>query len=120
MLNGSLDADSVEIPTFVPLREISAMFDVEPRGHYCECPTCNKELRINRKYVGIEVQCKFCGSPFVFSLMDPRVKVKAHYFECPHCKRELRAAEKYMGTEVECKFCSGHIRFVERLAQDAS
>ena len=117
LLNDSLEMDSVEMPAFVPLQEISTMYESEPRGHFCECPACHKELRINRKYAGAQVQCKFCQAPFVFATTDPNLNVKAHYVECPHCHEELRAASKYLGTAVACKFCKGHIQLVERVAQ---
>lgn len=117
LLNDELEPDSVEIPSFVPLQEIAAMHDAEPRGHYCRCPACAAELRINAKYVGVQVQCKFCDSPFLFALTDPKIEVTAHYYDCPHCEKEIRAAAKYVGTRVACKFCSGHIQLVERLAQ---
>lgn len=115
MLNDSLEFDSVEIPAFVPLQEISTVHDVEPRGHFCRCPSCSAELRINRKYVGVQVQCKFCQAPFVFALTDPQVEVTASYYECPHCQKEIRAASKYAGTRVACKFCSGQLQLGERV-----
>lgn len=119
LLNESLEFETAEIPTFVPLQEIGTMHDAEPRGHYCLCPSCSKELRINRKYVGVQVQCKHCSAPFLFSLTDPKVQVPAHFFECPHCAKEIRASAKYVGTTVACKFCSGHIHLMERLPQQA-
>ncbi len=117
LLNDSLDCDSVEIPAFVPLREIPTMYEVTASGHYCSCPSCHKELRIAHKYAGVQVQCKFCDQPFVFALTDPGITVTAHYFDCPHCQKELRVAPKYVGAEVSCKFCNGLIRPVERIAQ---
>lgn len=117
LLNDDLNQDSVEIPTFVPLQEIGTMVDAEPRGHYCRCPTCSEELRISRKYVGVQVQCKFCESPFVFAITDPKVELAAQFYDCPHCEKEIRAATKYAGTTVACKFCSGHIQLVEHQPQ---
>jgi Zn finger protein HypA/HybF involved in hydrogenase expression len=112
LLNPDLREDSVEIPAFVPLEEISAMSEVEAAGYYVHCPKCQQELRVSRKYAGARVQCKFCKVPFTFDLQGPATPVQAFYAECPECHEELRAAPKYMGQKVACKFCGAKIRFV--------
>ena len=116
LLDPELEHDSVEIPTFVPLREISAMIEVELRGYYIGCPVCQKELRINKKYLGSQVQCKHCGGKFKLDLKNPLIPTVAFYANCPHCEQELRAAPKYMGEKVGCKHCDGQIHFVQRLS----
>ena len=110
LLNPELNADSVEIPTFVPLQEIEAMVEVRAQGHYVQCPGCSKELRINKKYSNQEVSCKFCRSPFKYSPAETGTRVVAMYSACPHCQKEIRAALKYLGMKVACKHCSGRIQ----------
>ena len=112
LLNPDLEHDSVEIPEFIPLEEISAMSEVEATGYYATCPTCQQELRINRKYVGVRVQCKFCQAPFTLNNLSQQAH--AFYAECPECHEELRSALKYMGHKVACKPCGAHIHFVQR------
>jgi len=112
LLNPELESDSVEIPAFIPLREISAMVEIEIRGYYIACPACQRELRINKKYAGSQVQCKHCAGTFSLELSRPDVQLIAVYAQCPHCEQELRAAPKYVGHKVACKHCSGKIHFV--------
>lgn len=116
LLNEDLVADSVVIPEFVPLQEISAMVDVKARGYYVRCPKCKRELRISRKYVGQNVVCKHCETKFLLDLSAGDVKTNAFYATCPHCDQELRASPKYAGENVACKRCSGQIHFVEATA----
>ncbi len=116
LLNSELDADSVEIPVFVPLREIVAMVEVELRGYYVGCPECDRELRVNRKYAGTHVKCKFCNGSFLLDLDSPVLQKVAFYADCPHCKKELRAAMKYVGARVACKMCNGQIHFLNPTA----
>lgn len=104
LLNSELTEDSVEIPKFVPLREIDPSQIVPPQGHYVECPGCQEELRINAKYKNVNVACRFCDHSFTY---DNTITVKALYSNCPHCNKELRAAAKYAGLSVACRFCSG-------------
>src|SRR5690606_13840844 len=66
LLNPELEADSVEIPAFIPLQEIEAVIDLEPAGLFVGCPHCDRELRIGRKYIGERVACKYCSGAFVF------------------------------------------------------
>lgn len=114
LLNSDLESDSVEIPQFIPLQEISAMVEVDPVGYFVACPHCKQELRINKKYLGENVQCKLCDKRFVLDRGSPQFKPAAFYASCPHCKEELRASHKYMGTKVACKHCGGQITFVEK------
>ena len=109
LLNPELESDSVEIPEFIPLREIATMVEVELSGYYIGCPACDRELRINRKYVDRDVQCKHCSGQFPFKMSDSRIRIVAFYAECPHCAEELRANTKYLGARVACKHCSGKI-----------
>lgn len=107
LLNPELQADSVQIPEFIPLQEIETMVDLVPRGNYIRCGKCSKELRIHNKYMGQKVQCKFCSSPFIY---DKAIERIATYGVCPHCKEEIRAAMKYVGMRVACKHCDGKIQ----------
>lgn len=109
LLNSELTEDSVEIPPFVPLPELSVIAAASPKGHYVKCPGCNEELRIHTKYRNMKVQCKHCNVPFTYS---PLVEIKAFYAQCPHCKNELRAGMKYIGNKVVCKHCEGHIQLL--------
>ena len=90
------------------------MEHVEPTGFLVECPNCNRELRISRKYVRERVQCKFCDGQFRLELNSPNVHLRAFYAECPHCGEELRAADKYLGSRVACKLCGGKLKFPGR------
>lgn len=111
LLNSELEHDSVEIPVFIPLQEIDTMSEVISRGHYIQCPTCAKELRINGKYIGQKVQCKFCAGSFAYQ--QDKVKVVAVYSACPHCQDEIRAAKKYLGMKVACKHCHGKLTLID-------
>ena len=113
LLNMELDADSVEIPAFVPLQEIESMMEVTAQGHYVQCPGCDKELRINSKYQNQDVLCKFCQSPFKYSPATTTTRIVAMYSACPHCEKEIRAALKYLGMKVACKHCSGRIHLMK-------
>ena len=114
LLNPELEFDSVEIPEFIPLQEIESMVEVEPNGYYVACPICERELRINSKYVGSDVACNFCHGKFRLDLSNPVINLAAFYSECPHCQQELRAAVKYLGMQVACKNCSGKIHLVSQ------
>lgn len=111
LLNPELESDSVEIPAFIPLREIETMSTVELTGYYIGCPACDRELRIHRKYVGQTVACKHCNGQFPFEIADQQIRVAAFYSACPHCSEELRAHTKYLGARVACKHCEGKIEF---------
>ncbi len=113
LLNDELESDSVEVPEFVPLREIATMVDVEPGGFFIGCPICDRELRINRKYEGERVQCNFCSGQFLFDPESQQIETIAFYVKCAHCSEELRAARKYLGAKVVCKHCGGKLHFRE-------
>ena len=115
MLNSELEHDSVEIPVFIPLQEIDSMSEVKARGHYIQCPTCVKELRINGKYIGQKVQCKFCAGSFEYK--RDGVKAVAVYSACPHCQAEIRAARKYLGMKVACKHCNGKLTLTDYVSE---
>ena len=110
LLNSELTEDSVEIPKFVPLREIDPARFVTARGHFVVCPGCDNELRINVKYKGATVACRFCHHKFEY---DRDVHITALYADCPHCQRELRASVKYAGQSVACRFCSGALMLTD-------
>ena len=113
LLNEDLHRSSVEIPVFIPLQEVASMVDVEPAGYHVECPHCSRELRINKKYDGEDVQCKHCRGPFRLDFLGSATTVHAFYASCPHCEEELRIARKYLGMKVACKLCGGKIHFVQ-------
>ena len=87
------------------------MVEVQPAGYHVVCPTCERELRINRKYAGEGVQCKFCRGQFRLELDSPDINTVAFFADCPHCSEELRIAVKYLDMKVACKLCGGKIHF---------
>jgi uncharacterized protein (DUF983 family) len=111
LLNSDLQPKAIELPEFVPLREVVSMMEVRPIGFYVGCPRCERELRIHAKYTGQRVQCKFCRKPFEFQPGKDGADTIAFYTDCPHCRKEIRAARKYMGARVACKLCDGAIHF---------
>ena len=113
LLNEELDRSSAEIPEFIPLQEIATMVEVEAAGYLVECPNCERELRINKKYKSETVACKFCTGQFVLDVGGSAIRTVAFYTNCPHCSEELRIANKYMGMNVACKLCGGKIHFVD-------
>lgn len=113
LLNPDLQPKAVELPEFVPLKEVESMMEAKPVGFYVGCPHCTRELRIHGKYVGQRVQCKFCRKPFEFGASNNGASKLAFYTDCPHCHKEIRAAQKYLGAKVACKLCDGAIHFVE-------
>lgn len=115
LLNTDLEADSVEIPAFVPLQEIESYVELPARGFYVNCPHCSRELRVNRKFVGKQVTCKHCGGEFALDFKNGSRKIEriALYVYCPHCSEQLRMSFKYAGAKVSCKSCSGRLVAVE-------
>jgi len=107
LLNAELTEDSIQIPKFIPLPEIRHIKPVDIRGHYIGCPGCSEELRINKKYLGANVQCRHCQHPFPYT---SSVTQQAIYGTCPHCSEEIRAGLKYVGQQVACKFCEGALQ----------
>jgi len=116
LLNEDLELDTVEIPAFHPLKELAVCCDAYPIGFYFQCPECRKELRVHKKYLGKQVRCKFCQSPFSLRIDASKTKSQGFYTSCPHCSEELRIAHKYLGTTASCKFCKGHIQLLEKPA----
>lgn len=106
LLNSELTEDSVEIPAFIPLKELDPSQIARPQGHYISCPGCQEELRINGKYAGAAVACRFCNCSFTY---DETIRRVAMYTTCPACRKELRAAVKYIGESVACRFCQGQL-----------
>ena len=89
--------------------EFDSVIDVLPAGCYIQCPHCERELRIARKYAGEQVVCNFCSGPFQFELPDRSDATQAYYADCPHCSEEIRFAKKYSGMTVNCKHCGGKL-----------
>jgi hypothetical protein len=114
LLNPELRQDSVEVPVFIPLRELDAMVELTPQGVFVGCPKCAKELRINRKYMGQRVQCKFCEADFRLDPASPSIVNADVYSKCPHCEQELRFAKKYVGMKVACRFCKGKLHVLDK------
>ena len=113
LLNLELEKESVEIPAFVPLQEVESVVEITPVGLFIECTSCHQELKINRKYLGQRVQCKFCAADF---RLDPTSKLVIEadsYSQCPHCREPLRFASKYVGTKVACRFCHGKVHILK-------
>ncbi|MFN5298655.1 MAG: zinc-ribbon domain-containing protein [Planctomycetaceae bacterium] len=110
MLNTDLESDSIEIPEFVPLQEISAEVRIPVRGYFLDCPSCERELRINARFDGKKVSCKHCAKGFRFQATpDGQAGQLSVYVYCPHCRERLRMASKYVGVKVRCKHCSGQL-----------
>lgn len=109
MLNTDLEEDTVEVPTFEPLKELDEYADAPCRGLYIECGGCRKELRINRKYLGTSARCKLCNSSLDLTKDEPDGMIGG-YLDCPLCDQELKVASKYFGRTVACRFCEGRIR----------
>lgn len=112
LLNPDLQRDSVEIPEFIPLQEVDAMVEIAANGMFVGCPQCSQELKINKKYVGQRVQCKFCAADFRLDPANPALNRADVYSKCPHCEQELRFARKYLGVRVACRFCGGKIHIL--------
>jgi uncharacterized protein (DUF983 family) len=109
LLNLELSRSSVEIPAFVPLQELDSMAEVVPSGLFYPCPKCQGDLKINRKYLGQKIQCKFCQAEFRLDPTSPAVKQADVYSTCPHCQQQLRFDPKYLGMKVACRFCGGKL-----------
>ena len=113
LLNNDLEQDSVEIPAFIPLPEIDSYVDVKPEGYYIACPHCNRELKINGRFLGANCTCKSCNGAFALDLAQSGLQLLGYYGTCPHCAQRVRMAKKYAGIKVACKFCTGRIKLVE-------
>jgi Double zinc ribbon len=113
LLNPDLEPDSVEIPEFVPLKEIEAVVELKVRGYYLSCPECQRELRINSKLLGKRVTCKHCTGQFLYDFTESSLQKAGVYIYCPHCSDRLRMSPKYVGIKVACKSCSGRLMAVE-------
>src|SRR3954468_24124011 len=86
LLNSDLGPGNIVVPEFIPLPEVEVMVDVEAQGFFVGCPSCHRELRINRKFLGSTVSCNHCQGNFNFDLDASGVKLVAFYARCPHCK----------------------------------
>jgi len=110
MLNTDLDSDTVEIPAFVPLKELDSHVEVPARGVYVDCDSCKRELRINRRYLNSTVTCKLCDAPV--NLRRKPEEFTVGYTDCPHCEKRLRIKFKYAGKVVACRFCNEKIKLL--------
>jgi hypothetical protein len=100
------------VPAFVPLPVIESVIELNFEGYFVPCPGCQKELRINRKYVGQHVSCKHCQTSFCFDLTNPALKNLSVFADCPHCEKSMRFAPKYLGLKAACRFCDGHLKIL--------
>lgn len=116
LLNSDLEQDSVEVPVFVPLQELDAMIEIVPTGLFVSCPQCEQELKVNRKYLGQRVQCKFCSFEFHLDPASPVICEADVFSKCPHCEQDLRFARKFVGMKVVCRFCDGKLNVVDELS----
>ncbi|MCA8983019.1 MAG: zinc ribbon domain-containing protein [Planctomycetaceae bacterium] len=128
LLNPELEIGLVQIPEFIPLKEISpeelartesgsgdaGTSDtarpgpvVPPRGFFVRCPGCRQELKIPEQFAHARVQCKHCNVPFVLDQTMRRQQVEACYANCPHCSQRLRVSVKFVNKQVACNFCGG-------------
>lgn len=112
LLNLELEKESVEIPVFIPLQEVESLVEITPVGLFVECANCHQELKINRKYLGQRVECKFCASDFRLDPNAPAIADADSYAVCPHCNETLRFARKYLGNKVACRFCQGRVHIL--------
>jgi len=109
LLNTDLEIASVEMPAFVPLPELDSMAEIEPMGVFITCPSCHKDLKIARKYLGERVACKHCATDFRLDPASPNVRDADVYSKCPLCAKDLRFAPKYIGQKVACRYCAGKL-----------
>ena len=124
LLNTDLDPNQIEIPEFMPLQEIEHPEEDEVKaphalaeGYYVVCVKCEKELKINKRFHGEQVQCKYCEAQFKFSVNSVDLSWNGIYTDCPHCSERIRAARRYLDMVVACNFCSGHIELKEDLSK---
>ena len=113
LLNPDLEIDSVEVPMFVPLQEVDSLVEITAIGLFVACTQCHQELKINRKYLGQRVQCKYCSADFRLDPTSQDVLKADSYGQCPHCEETLRFANKYVGSKVACRFCQGKVHILE-------
>jgi|GEM_PF-262673 len=112
LLNSAFVENQVSVPEYFDLQEITNVVEAPVAGYHVQCPHCDEELRINKKYAGMPVACKHCSGQFKLDITSSRIRTRAFYVGCPHCDKELRVAPKYIGQNVACKFCSGHVKIV--------
>ena len=115
LLNPELRPTEAPVPEFFELEEIAQVIEVPVTGYHVLCPHCDQELRINKKYSGCAVACKFCSGQFTLDITSTRIRTQAFYVGCPHCEQELRVAPKYVGRKVACKHCGGGVHIVSNL-----
>lgn len=122
LLNPDLDPNQIEIPEFMPLREIEHEDEIETEivevaalGYFINCMTCEQELKVSKRFIGEQVQCKHCETQFRLAMNAIDINWLGIYTDCPHCDKRIRAARRYLGSVVACNFCSGQIELNETL-----
>lgn len=134
LLNTDLQQNFVDIPEFIPLRELPSsesgqgyfpqdsdsalqtatrVVKTKPLGVFAGCPGCAEELKIPAQLLGARVQCNHCRHAFSLDRQTELRQVTAVYVDCPHCAKRVRANTKYANQDVQCNHCSGelHIRY---------
>lgn len=115
LLNSDLVRPEIPIPEFQELRELEVgelsedVCEVQPIKYYVGCNSCRQELKVNVRYYGQSVACKFCDAPFEMEFESGRLPLLAVETICPHCDNKIRASKEFFGHVVACKFCSGKL-----------
>jgi len=133
MLNPDLKVSFVDVPDFIPLKEIepdeledsgSAIIEspekvglqvllIEPKGIFYRCPGCNEELKVPGQFLKSNVQCNRCSHSFRMNLKENFDRIAATYVDCPYCKNRIRSSVEMNNCNVQCVHCQGalHIKF---------
>lgn len=130
LLNTDLQQNIVEIPEFIPLRELPEdyqslgefqlesdsrvqiqmqVFTVAPKGVFVRCPGCQEELKVPQQYAHSQVKCNFCQSHFMMDSETRTEQIVACYADCPHCQKRIRSRSKYTNQKVRCEHCEGEL-----------
>ncbi|MBB02904.1 MAG: hypothetical protein ACE37I_02075 [Rubinisphaera brasiliensis] len=134
LLNSDLQLGQVDIPEYVPLKEIapeeretnrSSIISESPmatavqvplvpvKGIFVGCPGCQEELKIPEQYAYSRVQCNHCQQLFAMDKSMRQQPSVSCYVDCPHCQRRLRASVEYSNQNVACNHCGGalHMKY---------
>lgn len=130
MLNSSLQVNPVDVPAFIPLKEIETpdieesdtelitsggtetdlskeVLLIESRGAYYNCPNCAEQLKIPKQYFGQPVQCNKCSSNFQMDFNAASEQKTYIYVDCPHCEKRIRSPLEMVNQNIQCNFCKG-------------
>lgn len=131
LLNTDLQVSFVDIPEFVPLREISAGTTiceqqsessdsgvhtaVEPRsatakGIFIQCPGCREELKVPVQYVNSSVLCNHCNHQFAPAEKGHQSRLLAYYADCPHCRKRMRKTVGEVKGGCLCEACGNGVK----------